>query len=104
MIFTLENYLAISKAGQWFDFSDHDDKSYQNLIVHEGSKPTEQECINGIAALQSDYDSREYARNRASAYDSVGNQLDMLMKDMRDGTKTHQESCEAVKTRFPKPE
>ena len=50
------------------------------------------------------YDAQEYARNRASAYDSIGNQLDMLMKDMRDGTTTHQESCEAVKTRFPKPE
>jgi hypothetical protein len=26
-----------------------------------------------------------------------------LMKDMRDGTTTHQESCEAVKAKFPKP-
>ena len=45
-----------------------------------------------------------YADKRASAYDSVGDQLDMMMKDMRDGTTTHQTACEAVKTQFPKPE
>ena len=53
--------------------------------------------------IQAEYDAQEYARNRASAYDSVGNQLDMLMKDMRDGTTTHQTACEAVKTKYPKP-
>ena len=53
---------------------------------------------------KAEYDAQEYARNRASAYDSIGNQLDMLMKDMRDGTTTHQESCEAVKAKYPKPE
>lgn len=55
-----------------------------------------------ITELIAEYDAQEYARNRASAYDSVGNQLDQLMKDMRDGTTTHQESCEAVKVKFPK--
>ena len=51
-----------------------------------------------------EYEAQEYARNRASAYDSIGNQLDQIMKDKRDGTTTHQESCEAVKAQFPKPE
>jgi hypothetical protein len=54
--------------------------------------------------LQAEYDAQEYARNRKKAYDSVGDQLDQLMKDMRDGTTTHQESCEAVKAKYPKPE
>ena len=48
------------------------------------------------------YDAQAYARNRASAYASVGDQLDMMMKDKRDGTTTHQTACEAVKTQFPK--
>ncbi len=56
-----------------------------------------------VIELQAEYDAQEYARNRASAYDSVGNQLDMLMKDMRDGTTTHQTACEAVKAKYPKP-
>jgi hypothetical protein len=45
----------------------------------------------------------QYILDRALAYDSVGNQLDMMMKDMRDGTTTHQEACEAVKAKYPKP-
>jgi len=54
------------------------------------------------AKLLAEYEAQEYARNRAAAYDSVGNQLDMLMKDMKNNTTTHQESCEAVKAKFPK--
>ena len=65
--------------------------------------PSEVEIDAEVIRLQTEYDAQEYARNRASAYDSVGNQLDMLMKDMRDGTTTHQTACEAVKAKFPKP-
>ena len=57
-----------------------------------------------IAELQASYDAQEYARNRASAYPSVGDQLDQIMKDMKNGTTTHQTACEAVKTAHPKPE
>ena len=43
MIFTLEFYLASLKDGQWFTFTDHDNKVYSNLIILDGSdKPTEQ--------------------------------------------------------------
>ena len=68
------------------------------------SKPTESEVQTKLDSMISDWDAQAYARNRAAAYDSVGNQLDMLMKDMKNNTTTHQESCEAVKARFPKPE
>ena len=74
------------------------DKDY-NIVTLDENKVSIEE-----SRLEKEYSDNEYARNRASAYDSIGNQLDMLMKDMRDGTTTHQESCEAVKTRFPKPE
>jgi len=69
-----------------------------------GQTPPSDDAIDAeLIRLQAEYDALEYSRNRAKAYDSVGNQLDMLMKDMRDGTTTHQESCEAVKAKFPKP-
>jgi hypothetical protein len=71
------------------------DKSAQNI--------TETGIRTEAIRLQAEYDAQEYARNRASAYDSIGNQLDMLMKDMKNNTTTHQESCEAVKAKFPKP-
>ena len=74
------------------------DKNRNAVILDESAIATE------VIRLEKEYSDNEYARNRASAYDSVGNQLDMLMKDMKNNTTTHQESCEAVKARFPKPE
>jgi len=65
--------------------------------------PTEEAIQKKLAELQAEHDAQEYARNRALAYDSVGDQLDQLMKDMRDGTTTHQTACEAVKAKYPKP-
>ena len=44
-----------------------------------------------------------YSDCRQAEYPSVGDQLDMMMKDMRDGTNTHQTACETVKTKYPKP-
>jgi hypothetical protein len=45
-----------------------------------------------------------YDVKRYNEYPSIGEQLDMMMKDKRDGTTTHQTACEAVKAKFPKPE
>ena len=66
--------------------------------------PTESEIQAEITRLQAEYDAQAYARNRASAYDSIGNQLDMIYKDMKDGTTTHKASVEVVKAKYPKPE
>ena len=67
------------------------------------AQPTEAEIDAEVKRLQAEYDSQEYARTRATSYPSVGDQLDMLMKDMKNGTTTHQEACEAVKDKYPKP-
>ena len=55
-----------------------------------------------IAKMEAEFTATQYQRDRQ--YPSVGDQLDMMMKDMRDGTTTHQTACEAVKAQFPKPE
>ena len=69
----------------------------------EQQQPSDKEIQDKYEALKLEWTANEYSRNRAEAYDSVGNQLDQLMKDMRDGTTTHQAACEAVKAKFPKP-
>jgi len=53
----LEDYLVQLHRGQWFGFGGNE-KTYANLIIHDNSKtkPTEQECIDGLAQLQADYD------------------------------------------------
>ena len=57
----IEDYLAQLHTGQWFGWSDSKNKIYANLIIHDASKtkPTEQECIDGLAQLQSDFDTAE---------------------------------------------
>ena len=56
----IEDYLVTVRSGQWFGWSDAKNKVYANLIVYDGgSKPTEQECIDGLATLQSDFDDKQ---------------------------------------------
>jgi hypothetical protein len=55
---TLEDYLVSLHTGQWFGWSDSKNKTYANLVILDDTKtkPTEQECIDGLAQLQVDYD------------------------------------------------
>ena len=84
----IEAYLITVRTGQWFGWSDTTDKSYTNLIVHDGgSKPSETDCTNGLKALQDawDLENASYRSRRRSAYNSIEDQLDALYKDMQDG-------------------
>jgi len=57
----IEDYLIQLHSGQWFGWSDSKNKVYANLIIHDDSKskPTEQECTDGLATLQSDFDTAQ---------------------------------------------
>ena len=57
----IEDYLVSLHTGQWFGWSEPKNKVYANLIIHDNSKikPTEQECIDGLAQLQSDFDATQ---------------------------------------------
>tara|TARA_Y100000310_G_scaffold103076_1_gene101220 strand:- start:43 stop:324 length:282 start_codon:yes stop_codon:yes gene_type:complete len=65
----IEDYLVTVRTGQWFGWSDS--AVYANLIVHDGgSKPTEQECTDGLAALQTASDD---AKAKKAADKTSGN-------------------------------
>ena len=58
---TLEHYLASLHTGQWFGFKnlngDDDNKTYANIIIHSSdAMPTEKECVDGIASLDTTYE------------------------------------------------
>ena len=53
------------------------------------------------AELQAEYDSKQYQRDRAVAYPSTADQLDMLYHQGIDGWKAE---IKKVKDQFPKPE
>ena len=112
----IEDYLATVRTGQWFGWLDSTNKIYANLIVHDGgSKPTETECTNGLAALQAAWDlendsyksQRRLGVGSTTGYPTIETQLDQLYHDMKNGTLTTSGEwyvgITSVKTAFPKP-
>ena len=97
----IEDYLVELHTGQWFGWSDSKNKIYANLIIHYASKdkPTEKDCTDGLAKMQSDFDALAYKRNRASEYPSIADQLDDIYPNGIDGWKS---TIKAVKDKYPK--
>jgi hypothetical protein len=100
---TLEDYLVQLHGGQWFGWSDSKNKVYANLIIHDSSKskPSEEDCTNGLKALQDawDLENDSYKSKRRAEYPSVVDQLDDLYHNGIDGWKT---TIKAVKDKYPK--
>jgi len=63
--------------------------------------PTESEINAEIARLQAEYDSKQYQRNRAAEYPSIGDQLDALWKG-GDAAAEMLAKVQAVKAKYPK--
>ena len=62
-------------------------------------QPSEKQIQAKLAELQAEYDSKQYQRDRAVAYDPIPEQLDQIYHDM-DGWKA---KIKAVKDKYPKP-
>ena len=115
----IEDYLVTVRDGQWFGWSNPKDKVYANLIVNDGgTKPSESDCTNGLAALQAAWDlendsyksQRRLGVGSTSGYPLIELQLDQLYHDMKDGklgvgatTGSWYVGITSVKTAFPKP-
>ena len=98
----IEDYLVTVRTGQWFGWSDSKNKIYANLIVHDGgSKPTEKECTDGLAALQAawDLENDSYKSKRRAEYPDYATQLDDIYHNGIDGWKA---SIKAIKDKYPK--
>ena len=73
------------------------------FTYHDGqTPPSESEIVAELKKLKAADVAQAYARNRASAYPSTGDQLDMIYKDTKNSTTTHADAVEAVKTKWPK--
>jgi uncharacterized small protein (DUF1192 family) len=69
----------------------------------EQTQPSDSEIDAEISRLQAEYDSKQYARDRAEAYPSLTDQADMAYWDRQNGTTTLDDAISAVKIQFPKP-
>ena len=100
MQYTLEDFLVKLHTGQWFGWSDSKNKTYANLVIHsDDTKPTEQECLDGVTTLQAEYDSNEYQRSRATEYPAWQDQLDDIFHNGIDGWKA---TIQVTKDKYPK--
>jgi hypothetical protein len=99
----LEDYLVRLHGGQWFGWSDSKNKVYSNLIIHDSSKskPSEEDCTNGLKALQDawDLENDSYKSKRRAEYPSVVDQLDDLYHNGIDGWKA---TIKSVKDKYTK--
>jgi len=99
MEYTLEDFLGRLHVGQWFGFNG--EHTYANLIIHSSDpKPTEQECIDGVASLQSNWDAQEYARLREAEYPNIQDCIHAILDDDLEALQVKRQE---VKNRYPKP-
>ena len=65
----IEDYLVQLHSGQWFGWSDTYDKVYANLVIHDDTKtkPTEQECNDGLTQIQTTHDNAKTKKETDSA-------------------------------------
>ena len=67
------------------------------------TEPTDAEITAEQERLQAEYDAKQYARDRAVAYASIQDQLDMQYWDQVNGTTTWKDHIAQVKADNPKP-
>ena len=70
----------------------------------EQTQPTEAEIEAEVQRLQAEYNAQQYARDRASEYPSVNDYLDGIVKNDQAQIDAYIAACQAVKTKYPKPE
>tara|TARA_R100000234_G_C4928576_1_gene147426 strand:+ start:274 stop:627 length:354 start_codon:yes stop_codon:yes gene_type:complete len=108
----IEDYLLTVRTGQWFRWSDAKNKIYGNLLVLDGgSKPTEKQCTDGLAALQTawDLENDSYKSKRRAEYPNIVDQLDLLFHaiDADSGLKVKlagfYNAIKTIKDKYPKP-
>ena len=93
---------AILKINPNAEFSVNADDINQITWLNETTPIPVAEIEAKITELQNDYDNKQYQRNRADAYPSIQDQLDMQYWDSVNGTTTWKDAIAKVKTDNPK--
>ena len=65
---------------------------------------TDEQIDDEIARLQAEYEAKQYQRNRADEYPPITDYLDGVVKGDQEQIDAYIAACQAVKTKYPKPE
>ena len=78
-------------------------KADGEIVWHEGTTPIPVADIEAkMTELQAEYDANQYQRDRATAYPSIQEQLDMQYWDKVNGTTNWEDAIAKVKLDNPK--
>ena len=73
------------------------------ITWHNGTQPiSTNEILAKQQELIAEYNNKQYQRNRAKAYPSIQEQLDMQYWDKVNGTDNWEQAINAVKAQYPK--
>jgi len=72
--------------------------------IMSGQAPSKTELEAEITRLQSEYDTKQYQRDRAAEYPPVTDYLDGIVKGDTTQVQAYIDACLAVKAKYPKPE
>jgi len=79
--------------------------SLEDITWHNGTTPISKADIEAkMTELETEYDNNKYQRDRATAYPSIQEQLDMQYWDKVNSTTNWEDAVAKVKTDNPKPE
>ena len=80
------------------------DDDYSKLIWYSTDVdiPSKEDVDAEITRLQAEYEAKQYQRDRAVAYPSIQEQLDLLYWDKVNGTDNWEQAIAAVKAEYPK--
>lgn len=87
--------LSLRPGAQWVLRGDN-----LEWLDTEQTQPTEAEIAAEITRLEADYAAKQYQRDRAAAYPSIPDQLDVIYHQ---GVDAWKEQIAAVKAAHPKP-
>ena len=100
MIITLSD--ALDKLGISAYVKNND---YDTIVwTNEDKTISKADLESNVAEMQKGEDAIQYQKDRADAFPSLQDQLDMQYWDKKNGTKTWEETIDKIKKDFPKPE
>ena len=120
----IEDAIVTFHDGSWFYWSDNQNKTYENLRLHEKvwnsdgtalidnpvtELPTEAAINAKLAEVQADYHNKfqTHLIDRVKEYSSVLDQLDQLWHDIDEGkldkTGSFYTTIKTIKDKYPKP-
>jgi hypothetical protein len=90
-------------SGYVFDDSgEYTEEQAKAAMLCNKVNPTQSDIELATQAQQAEQDAKQYQRDRAFAYPSIPEQLDMQYWDSVNGTTVWQDTINAIKAKYPK--